>query len=174
MNTKEITVLLIGRICSTKQQVEFVRQTYNKIDDNIKFYFAGTGEDVALLKKQIGFSKQYFYLGYRKAVEIIPQFDYVCLFSKNEGLPLSLIEGCMFGKPLITNNIDSVLDININNVTGFVFPDFNHLIRGLNRIPDKFSDEYSRMSSNARKQYEDKFTEAVMIDNYKRYINVSF
>ena len=174
MGTKEVSILIIGRVCNVKQQVKLVRETKTKINDNVKFYFVGIGEDVDSLIKEIGDSNQYIYLGYAKASDIMNKYDYVCLFSKKEGLPLTLIEACMFGKPLITNDIPAALEINRSEYTGYVFQDFAELVQGCNKLPSKESDKYMFLSMNARKQYEENFTEDIMLSKYEDYIKRHF
>ena len=165
-----ISILLPGRICPVKQQVEIVKYTKGKLLPHIHIYFAGAGEDEVKLKEVIGDSKQYRYLGHINMKENLNRFDYVCLFSKKEGLGLSLIEGCMFGKPLITNDLPSVLDVNKENETGFVFKSLKSLTDGLNSLPFPNSKEYLYMSHNARLRYESFFTEEKMIQQYKKIL----
>ena len=144
--------------------------TKNRLNASIRFYFVGVGNDAERLQNEIGDSEQYFYLGYRNVSDIIADFDYVSLFSKNEGLGLTLIEGCACGKPLITNDITSVLDINENGKTGFVYHDFDALIEGINCLPFPDSEQYKTLSENARNKYEKYFTEYAMIKEYKNYL----
>ena len=166
-NDGKIKILLPGRICSVKQQVELVKQTIGKLHPHIHIYFAGEGESVELLKEKIESSMQYHYVGFINMVEQLNQYDYVCLFSLNEGLPLSLIEGLMFGKPLITNKLSAVLDVNKPGETGFAYDDFSSLIDGLNHLPHIDWAIYKQMASNARKRFEECFTEEKMINRYK-------
>ena len=171
---RSINILFAGRVCEEKRQVEFVKRTKNQLNNDIRIYFVGEGNDEDRLKDEIGQSKQYIYLGYQNVSSIIADFDYVCLFSKNEGLGLTLVEGCAMGKPLITNDIPAVLDINENEKTGFVFHDYDALINGINCLPFRDSIEYKLLSENARKKYENNFTETVMISNYVKYLSRCF
>ncbi len=164
----QIRIILLGRINSVKRQLEIARYAKGKLHTNIKFYFAGKGEDEELLKNEIADDVNFEYLGQINVKEQLPLFDYVCLFSEKEGLPLSLIEGLMFGKPLITNTLPAVLDVNKN--TGFVFATLDELISGLNMLPDRMSADYGELSYNARQRYEKYFTEEKMISNYKKLL----
>lgn len=166
----EIRILLPGRICSVKQQVEIVKQTKGKLSPHIHIYFAGKGEDEDFLKEEIAGSPQYHYVGFINMDDSLDQYDYVCLFSQKEGLGMSLIYGLMFGKPLITNTIPAVLEVNKAGETGFAFANVAELITGLNHLPKPGSKEYSQMSVRARKKYEEKFTEERMIASYKRIV----
>lgn len=173
-NTNEIRILLAGRICPVKQQIELVKQTKGKLLPHIKFYFAGTGEQIALLKQEIGNSEQYFVLGQIDISEEMPKYDYVCLFSQNEGLGLTLIEGCMFGKPLISNDLASVQDVNINGYNGFVASTWEKLITCLNSLPLPNSEKYQSLSKHSRALYEKRFRAFTMINEYRTIIKSFF
>lgn len=166
-NINVVKIILPGRICDVKQQIEIVRRTKGKLTHNVYIYFAGVGEDTDKLKAEIGDSKQYVYLGFINMKDCLKDYDYVCLYSLKEGLGMSLIEGLMFGKPLITNDIPAVLDVNKEKETGYVFHTFEELINGLNNLPARDSYEYLCMAEKARKRYEDCFTEEKMIRQYK-------
>lgn len=166
----EVHVLLAGRICAVKQQLEIVRQAKGKLLPHVHLFFAGVGADAAALQELIKGETQFHYLGQIDMRKSLNQFDYVCLFSLKEGLPLSLIEGCMFGKPMVTNDLPVMLEVNVANETGFVFPDMLSLIGGLNDLPTVESEEYVRLSRNARARYELLFTEDRMIAQYRRLV----
>lgn len=171
INISTINILFLGRIDPVKRQVEFVNNVKNKLNDNIRIYFAGIGEDYNALKDIINNDPHFNLLGLINTYENLPKFDYVCLFSEKEGLPLSLIEGEMFGKPLITNDIPPCLEINENGKTGYVKHSWNDIIDCINSLPFRNSNEYLNLSSNARDCFESKFKYEIMIENYKKYIN---
>lgn len=166
-SNKEIKIILPAALLPVKQQVELVKRTKGKISSHVKIFFAGKGPDEEKLRLEIGDSDQYVMLGFVDIYKVLYDYDYVCLFSQKEGLPLSLIDGCMFKKPLITNNINSVLDINVNAYNGFVLSGWSELIKCLNNLPLVGSVEYDRLSFNSRIVYENKFSLDMMLDNYK-------
>ena len=168
----EIRILFPGRICKVKQQVEIVRQTKSKIKPYIHIYFAGRGEEEEMLKREIVGSPQYHFVGFINMDNSLPQYDYVCLFSQKEGLPLALIYGIMYGKPLITNDLLAVQDVNKNGETGFVFASMDELIEGLNNLPMPKTAEYNKMSRLARKRYDEEFVEEKMISEYRNALEI--
>ena len=170
---KEIHILWLGRICPVKQQVEFVRASYGKLSSQIKFFFAGSGADLPLLLNEIKNSSQYQYIGEINTKTEISNYDYVCLFSKNEGLGLSLVEGLCAGKPLITNRLASVLDVNSGGV-GYTSPDFNQLIHIVNNLPQNNSQPYKKLSFAARCRYLEFFCEETMVKQYQNYLAKNF
>jgi len=166
-----IKILFPANITKVKRQIEVVNALKYKINKNIKIDFAGDGPLKKELIKVIGDSYQFKFLGYVNIFATLPDYDYVCIFSLNEGLGLSLIEGCMFYKPLITNSIKPVLEVNKPGVNGFMAHDLNELPDVINRLPENNSDEYKRLANNARQIYEKKFTPDIMLKKYQNLIN---
>ncbi|MDE5830423.1 MAG: glycosyltransferase family 4 protein, partial [Clostridia bacterium] len=172
VNNEEIKVLFLGRITPVKQQLLFVEKTKGKIDKRIKIYFAGVGEDYETLKHKIVNLEQYIALGLIDIKKELFKYDYVCLFSEKEGLPLSLIEGCMYAKPLLTNDIPSSLEINRPSFNGLIGKTWDEIIDMINSIVKIDSKEYNRMSNNSRQLFEKEFDYQVMIDKYRKYIDL--
>lgn len=170
LDENKINILFLGRINPVKRQVEFVKRTKGRLNKNIKIYFGGEGIDSEKLRVIINKDRQYEMLGLIETYKELYKYDYVCLFSENEGLPLSLIEGTMFAKPLITNDIAPCLEININNCTGFVNNSWEDIIDCINRLPLRDSVEYKSLSNNSRETFERLFSYDVMIDNYSQFI----
>lgn len=168
---KQIKILYAGRLTTIKQQVEFVKQIKSTLPANICIDFAGEGEDKEILLSLIKNNAQLRYIGLVDIYDILPEYDYVCLFSKKEGLGLSLIEGCMFAKPLITNALPAVLEVNHNGYNGFVFPTWEELKKGLQQLPHRDTNIYQQMSKNSRKHYEENFTERKMIEQYREFLS---
>ena len=163
-------VLLPGRICAVKQQIALVESIGNSLAPHVHIYFAGTGNDEVLLRQAIAGKPQFHFLGHINIPSRLPEFDYVCLFSQKEGLGLSLVEGLMFGKPLVTNLLPALLEVNRPGSTGFAYPDFASLAQGLNSLPQPGSPAYATLSHAARERYETYFTEPRMIEEYREVV----
>lgn len=172
VNDREsIKILLAGRICRVKRQIE-IAGAFSRCDTSgISLYFAGSGEDVSRLQQIISGTSNIHFLGEIDMAERIGDFDYVLLFSEKEGLPLVLIEACMSGKPMLTNDLPSVKDVNVDNETGFVYDSLSKLTDSLSDLPKPSSKKYNDMSINARRRYERLFTENQMIDSYRDVID---
>lgn len=166
-----ICILLPGRICAVKQQVKIVEYCKGKLAPHIQIDFASVGDDRERLKQAIKDSSQFHYWGFVSMKDCLSHYDYVLLFSEKEGLRSSLIEGRMFCKPLITNDIHAVLDVNEDKKTGFVYPTFEKLLEGLNQLLLSGSEEYKSLSANTRKKYVQNFTEERMIAAYKELLS---
>lgn len=165
-----INILLPARINDVKQQVAIVEATKPSLPNWIHIDFAGEGSDVELLKDKIAGDSRYSYIGFVNLNDVIANYDYVMLFSKNEGQPLTLINGAMYGKPLITNSIPAVLTVNEQGKTGFVFENLNELADGLQHICWPDEEEYKQLSVGAREKYEKYFTNSMMIDRYRKVL----
>lgn len=171
INSHSINILFLGRIDPIKQQVEFVRKTKGYLKDNIRIYFAGIGSDYENLKQAIANDSHYITMGLINPYQELPKYDYVCLFSQKEGLPLSLIEAQMFAKPLITNDILPCMEINKDGETGFICHSWTEVINRINFLPKNFEIEYKTLSANSRKSFESNFDFNIMIESYQNYIN---
>lgn len=165
-----IKVLLLGRICSVKRQLDIVRNTLGKLGPHVQLSFAGVGTDSEELKTLIAGNVQYDYLGQIDIHSTLPDYDYVLLFSEKEGLPLSLIEACMYGKPMITNTLEAVQEVNKHNLTGYVCQNYDELVLTLNSLPLNWSPEYQKLSLNARERYLTLFREDEMIRRYSEIL----
>lgn len=171
-HSDDVRILLAGRICPVKRQVELARYLKGHLPANVILDFAGVGEDEVALKAEINGSPNIRYLGQINVEAEIENYDYVLLFSEKEGLPLILIEACMYGKPMISNDIPGVVDINIDGRTGYVCRNYESLAERLSALPPSNSEEYKRLSINARRHYENCFTRERMLSGYECLLNI--
>lgn len=165
-----IRILMIGRICPLKRQVMLAQQLKDRLPSHVRLYFAGTGPDESKLRQVVVHQSQMDCLGHIQIEKEISRFHYILLFSEKEGLPLTLLESCMYGRPMLTNDIPAALEINSDGETGFVFHDVDFLAKGLEDLPLPDSDAYQRMAANARRRYEERFREETMIAAYKKIV----
>lgn len=99
--------------------------------------------------------------------------DVFCLPSteKTEAFGLVLVEAMVFGKPLLATNIpgSGTSWVNVNNVTGINVEPKNAkaLAEGILKIMNERN--YKTFSLNARKRFEEKFTNVKFIDKLKKY-----
>lgn len=167
---KEIVLLYPARINNVKRQVEIVHQLKGKLSRRIKILFAGTGPNYEKLKKEIAEDSQFVVLGFRNDIhQLLQACDYMMLFSKHEGLPITLIEATMCGTPIICNDVGGNCEIAHNGENAFVINEWDKLVETLNRLPEIKEVEYRRMSDASRRIYERHFT----FEAFKRsYLNL--
>lgn len=169
-NTK-VVILYTAKIYGLKRQLEVVDNLKGKLSPEIEIHFAGTGPDYQELENKCKQSPNFKALGFIEDVsKVIPKVDYLMLYSIREGLPISLLEGAMHGKPLLANDVGGNLEICLPGENGFLLtPNWDELADTLNALASLPDDEYTRLSKNSRKRYEDMFTYDKMI---AQYINV--
>lgn len=158
-NKPNINILLPGRINDQKQQIEIVNHLKNKIDKRIAVQFAGDGPLLNDLEKLCHNDPQFKVLGFRGDIyNLMGQCDFVMLFSRHEGLPITLIEASMLGVPIICNDVGGNTEICIDKYNGWVAKDWENLIYTLNKLPNLSDEEYRKMCMNSRKIYEENYT----------------
>ncbi len=122
----ELAIGIIGRLAPIKNHylfidaIEFVIKNQSK---KIRAFIIGDGETKQLLmnylhEKNLNFciepqeSTLFTFTSWIKQVdEALPGLDLICLTSKNEGTPVSLIEAQATGKFIITTNVGGIKDI---------------------------------------------------------------
>jgi glycosyltransferase involved in cell wall biosynthesis len=169
-NQQDIRILYPARINNVKQQVILVEYLNNKLNRNITIDFAGEGDEKDKLSEICKNTNQFNYIGFVKIEEVINQYDFIMLYSKNEGLPLSLIEACMFQKPILANDVGGNLEILKDGFNGFKLSNFESLQNKLNQLQFLTNKEYRILASNARQVFEKKFSSKKMYSQYRNII----
>ena len=142
LDPSKIYCSFIGRITQIKRPDRFLSVVENSKKRNLNLHFivAGAGD---LLEETIANSLEkdlpITFLGWREDIEtILSASDIVILTSDNEGMPLSLIQAGMAGKPVVTTNVGSVGEIIKDGVSGYI-TDFN---------PDQLSNSLEKLSTD--------------------------
>lgn len=171
-NNEEITILYPARINEGKRQLEIFEKLNGKIDKRIKILFAGDGPLLKDLQLKLGDKTQFISLGYVDNVQArLLDVDFMMLFSSFEGLPISLIEACMCGCPIICNDVGGNTEIAFSKKNAFVVNTWDDLIRLINSLPYLSQRDYLNMVNNSRKIYEDNFTFEKFKSNYLNVID---
>lgn len=171
-NPEEIQILYPARINDVKRQLAIVERLNGKLDPRVRILFAGIGPNYEALKKICDGNPQFVALGFRDDVpDLMKESDFTMLFSKHEGLPISLIETCQCGTPAICNDVGGNTEIVSDGENGFVCNDWDSLLRTLNRLPDLSQEEIDRMSARARESYEKNFKFDTFKQKYTELIN---
>jgi glycosyltransferase involved in cell wall biosynthesis len=174
----EIAIGIIGRIVPIKDHhffIDVIEKIIKKTDKSLRFFIIGDGES----KQQIidyansknittstnSNSATVQFTSWIKAIDIANAgLDIICLSSKNEGTPVSLIEAQASYKPIVSTKIGGINDVVINNKTALL-SDVGDLDTYVTNLSKLIYDENLRklFSKNAKNQ-TNKFT-------YKRLIN---
>lgn len=125
----EIAIAIIGRLAPVKDHNYFLDVVENllpTLDQKVKVFIVGDGSE----KESINSRAQEINKKYGEVIIMtswildIAGFnhgmDIICLTSKNEGTPVSVIEAQASGLPVISTNVGGVRDILQDNEAGFV------------------------------------------------------
>ena len=126
----ELARRLLKRVAmSEAQSVDSPRYNDHEMSlDRIFFVVIGDGplrDECEAFIYKYGVAERVFLLGSREdAAELVRDFDVFTLFSRWEGLPLTIIEAMQAGVPVVANDVGGVGELVVDGETGF-------LIRGL-------------------------------------------
>lgn len=163
----KITLLLPARINEQKQQLLIVEHLKERLSKDIKILFAGTGPDYDKLKATVDGDSRFECLGYRSDIyDLLAKSDYMLLFSKHEGLPISLIEADMIGTPVVCNDVGGNTEIVYDGENGFVVNTWDDLAQCINKLPNISEEQYKEMSRRGRDIYREYFTFDVFKKHY--------
>ena len=91
-----------------------------------RFVIVGDGERRRSLEQQVdelGLRARTVFLGWRGDLDrILPDLDVVALTSRNEGLPVALIEAMAAGRPVVATRVGGVPDLVTDGTTGLLVP----------------------------------------------------
>lgn len=164
----KIRILYPARVNAVKRQLAIVEALRKgKLAENIEIHFAGIGEDYEQLKVLCD-GRQFRALGFVEDMHgLIAQYDYLMLFSIQEGLPLSLIEGAMHSKPLLVNDVGGNLEIGVPGENGIFLTDhLGGLAQQLNSLNSVSEREYQDMAQKSRAIFKERFGYDRMISRY--------
>ena len=160
-----ITLLYPARINDVKRQPEIVERLKGRLNSNIHILFAGDGPLLEQLQAVTAGSAQFTAMGYVSDIpSLMQKCDYMLLFSRHEGLPITLIEAAMCGLPIVCNDVGGNTEIAVDGKNAFVVDDWEDLTATLNRLAETGSARYREMSEASRKIYEDHYT----FDTFKK------
>lgn len=124
----EIAIAIVGRLAPIKDHSFFlsvIEKLAVKINRKIKVFIVGGGSEfdqIASRVKEINHSNvEIIMTSWVLDIAIFNAgMDIVCLTSKNEGTPVSLIEAQATGIPVVSTNVGGVSDIVVNNEAGYI------------------------------------------------------
>ena len=178
LKENEIAVGIIGRIVPIKDHnffIDVIEKTLEKTNKKLRFFIIGDGEkkeeiiDYAKLKN-INTSintnaATLHFTSWIKEIDVANAgLDIICLSSKNEGTPVSLIEAQASYKPIVSTRIGGINDVVIENKTGLLSEvgDLETYVSNLLKLIDNDPFRIS-LSKNAQKQTN--------LFTYRRLIN---
>lgn len=167
-----IRILYPARVNHVKRQLAIVANLKDILPENIEIHFAGHGEQLEDLVNVCAGLKNFKVLGFVEDMNgLISKYDYLMLYSIQEGLPLSLIEGIMHGKPLLVNDVGGNLEIGVPGLNSLLLgSSWSEVQKQLCLLNDIETAQYLSMSTKSRELFLKKFRFELMIENYLNYL----
>ena len=168
LSNQSVVFICVAELSKRKNQGALIRSFKAVANDypNATLLLAGEGEyrtQYTALISTLGLEKNVRLLGWRDDVPaLVRMADVVVSAAKQEGLPVSLIEAMMAGKPLITSNCRGNRDLATQG--GIIAKDERAFTEAMKRLCND-SDLRVKLGQQAKEasiQYEDKRVDAHM------------
>lgn len=174
-----VAIAIVGRLAPIKDHDFFLRvieRVLEKTKNAIKVFIVGDGPERETIRSKVEKINEKFpeAIIMTSWIKDIGSFnagmDILCLTSKNEGTPVSLIEAQAANIPVITTDVGGVRDIMLDGETGFIIPPGDE---GLyeERLIELCDNENKRkmMSQNGWTFVQNKFQYEILIKNMDSY-----
>lgn len=173
----ETDVLIIGtvmRLAPPKEPLFFLEMAARLLDEGQEgLYFVVVGDGPLRPRCEDYIDKhslggKVFLLGAREdAAQLVRGFDVFTLFSRHEGLPLTIIEAMMAGVPVVASNAGGVGEMVLHGETGYLVNGFNpdtaaEYIEELVSSPEL----RTKIGENGRMMALENFTLGMMVNQY--------
>lgn len=142
--------------------IEALSRLPESLRDQVHVDLLGDGAERASLEQYVAqqnLSRQVRFLGKVPNLDVykvLAENNIYILMSKNEGLPISIIEAMRAGLPIISTKVSGIPELVDEGVNGFLLnPDVEELVDLLQRLPEY---DWEQMGQNSRKRFEDEFT----------------
>lgn len=178
LEPNDVAVAIVGRLAPIKDHdffLDVVEMIKDKAEQKVIFFVVGDGSEKEHIEdrlKLINSSVKTVRL--MSWVKDIARFnagmDIVCLTSKNEGTPVSLIEAQAANIPVVSTDVGGVKDIIRNLETGIIVKDRRPELYA-DQLLDLINDEKKRtkLSQNGWNHVEEKFHYTTLVKNMDSY-----
>lgn len=177
----ELAIGMLARLSHGKGHEEFLLSAQKLVEknQNLKFVIVGdpsAGEDNYGLKiKQmsidLGLSENVIFTGFRKDIpNVLASLDIFVFPSHSEAFGIALVEAMSMAKPCVGTKSDGVLDIIVDNETGYFF-EKNNVEELTEKVELLIGSEEKRkeFGNNARKRAVENFDLEVLTDKVIKY-----
>ena len=142
--------------------IEALHRLPSALLEQVHVDFMGDGGERPVLEslvKDYGLNNHVMFYGLIPNIDVykyLAKNNIYILMSKNEGLPISIIEAMRAGLPIISTNVSGIPELINPEFNGFLLnPDVEELTSLLNDLP-KY--DWKAMGENSRKRFEKEFT----------------
>lgn len=166
-----INLVCVGTLCNRKNQMGILKalSLLTELEQNKYFItFVGDGPDRNVLESfSSSLTVNVCFIGNSNRVnDYLLQADAFILFSKDEGLPISIIEAMRCGLPIISTNIAGIPEMIENGISGYLVDvDVDKLSKLFKKLLAE-KPNWNRMGMMSRKLYEKKFSREAMVSSY--------
>ena len=174
----DIAVAIIGRLVAIKNHqmfLDIIEKVNQKTSKKVVYFIVGDGEESLTIQESIKPLKEKgMDIRMTSWIKDIATFnagmDIICLTSKNEGTPVSLIEAQATGIPIIATNVGGIKDIILEDKTGYIV-DKDDIDGFAEKLWELIENENKRqlMSQNGWSFVEEKFQYPNLIKNMDEY-----
>ena len=163
-------MLWVGRftdIKDPKYAIEVMKFLSKSLPNKFSLTMVGDGELFASIKQEAQNLPITFTGWLINPFEIISDFDLLLITSKNEGLPLVMLEAANYEKPTISNHVGGVSEFITDNETGYLVQ--TDPVQMATRIIEVSSNKKAlhAIGLSAGKLLREKFSVNIMANNYK-------
>ncbi len=169
----EVVLVSVGELSNRKNH-KVILKALEKVKGNFKYIICGQGakkEELIKLSKELNFQEKVEFLGYRQDVkEILKASDIFCFPSKQEGLPVALMEAMASGLPVICSDIRGNKDLIENKKGGYLLKSYDideYSIKIQELIENKFlREEMGNFNLEKIKDFDRKKVNTIMEEIY--------
>ncbi len=167
----QIRLVCVGTLCNRKNQIGILHSLSRLTVEQQKLFavtFVGDGPARDTLEELAStLSADVHFVGSSNRVnDYLIESDAFVLFSKDEGLPISIIEAMRCGLPIISTRIAGIPEMIIDGCSGFL-TDVNE--QQLSALFERIlidKPDLMEMGKESRRLYEEKFSQKAMIISY--------
>ena len=174
----DIAIAIIGRLVAIKNHqmfLDIIEKVNQKTRKKVVYFIVGDGEESDNIQESIKPLKEKgMDIRMTSWIKDIATFnagmDIICLTSKNEGTPVSLIEAQAAGIPIIATNVGGIKDIILEDKTGYIVntDDIDGFAEKLWELIEN-ENKRQEMSQNGWSFVKDKFQYTKLISNMDEY-----
>jgi glycosyltransferase involved in cell wall biosynthesis len=178
LEESDIAVAIIGRLVAIKNHqmfLDIIDKVNQKTSKKVVYFIVGDGEESLTIQESIKPLKEKgMDIRMTSWIKDIATFnagmDIICLTSKNEGTPVSLIEAQATGIPIIATNVGGIKDIILEDKTGYIV-DKDDIDGFAEKLRELIENENKRqlMSQKGWSFVEEKFQYPNLIKNMDEY-----
>ena len=169
----KVKLICVGTLNSRKNQIGILNAIAKlSVQDQqqIEVTFVGGGEDRSLLEaKSQTIKTNVTFTGTTSEVDkYLNQGNLFCLYSKAEGLPISIIEAMRAGLPVIGSRIAGIPELIIDGETGFVVDLDDTLLSDRLHYIINHKELLPKMGEASFRLFEKQFTIRAMVEKYSK------